>query len=267
MYNATVDSIPMVNEGVCVLRIRLDGGMKPFQPGQYTTLGLEVGPEKRWVRRTYSLSHPVLYPKTGALVKSEELDFYEFYISRIREKNSEKPDGFRFSECLFQLKPGDRILFGPKITGGYVIEPIGPSQTAAQAVFFATGTGEAPHNAMIWQLLSQGYKGLIVHVVSTRFRWQQLYRETHEKLSQMFFNYQCVYFETREGGDKKYCQDWVASGDLERKTNIKIDPSNTHVYLCGNPAMIAGMKELLEKRGFTVATPAHAGNIHFESYW
>ena len=67
----------------------------------------------------------------------------------------------------------------------------------------------------------------------------------------------------------------------------KLDPTRTHVYLCGNPNMIGvpvkdrasgtrtypkptGVIELLETRyGFTAddAAAGLRGNVHFEEYW
>jgi ferredoxin--NADP+ reductase len=63
---------------------------------------------------------------------------------------------------------------------------------------------------------------------------------------------------------------------------IDLDPGSTHVFLCGNPAMIGipeehdstavfpepvGVVELLTKRGFTLDRHRQIGNIHVEEYW
>jgi ferredoxin--NADP+ reductase len=87
-------------------------------------------------------------------------------------------------------------------------------------------------------------------------------------------------------GGKKYIQDLMISGEIEQALGEPLDPATTHVFLCGNPAMIGapekdqatgelkypavpGMIELLERRGFTTDQPAKKvrGNIHFEKYW
>jgi ferredoxin--NADP+ reductase len=73
---------------------------------------------------------------------------------------------------------------------------------------------------------------------------------------------------------------------MEAILGSKLNPEKTHVYLCGNPAMIGapfkhletgvrtypkpeGIIELLESRGFNADLGhGHApGNIHFEEYW
>ena len=55
----------------------------------------------------------------------------------------------------------DRILAAvePRATGHYTLAGI-PAE--ANVAFFATGTGEAPHNAMIAELLAAGWPGEIV---------------------------------------------------------------------------------------------------------
>jgi ferredoxin--NADP+ reductase len=78
-------------------------------------------------------------------------------------------------------------------------------------------------------------------------------------------------------------QDFLLSGSLEREADSQLDPAQTHVYLCGNPAMIGlpqhtqdggwqfpepvGMVELLTVRGFTLDRPHARGNVHVERYW
>lgn len=102
-------------------------------------------------------------------------------------------------------------------------------------------------------------------------------------------NYTYLPLTTREAtpsGGKVYIQDLITSGELERAVGAPLDPATTHVYLCGNPAMIGapekdrhsgelvypeptGVIEILEGRGFETDRPAIKlrGNIHFEKYW
>ena len=44
-------------------------------------------------------------------------------------------------------------------------------------------------------------------------------------------------------------------------------PDGTHAMLCGNPEMIAGVRALLEARGFKKHRKRDPGNLHFEAYW
>ena len=79
---------------------------------------------------------------------------------------------------------------------------------------------------------------------------------------------------------KQYLQALYTSGALSEAADDPLDPANTHVFLCGNPAMIGyvppggeplktpGMLPLLEEKGFTTeAEEAGPGVIRFEKYW
>ncbi|MEE9414174.1 MAG: hypothetical protein V3V01_02745, partial [Acidimicrobiales bacterium] len=81
---------------------------------------------------------------------------------------------------------------------------------------------------------------------------------------------------------KRYIQDLFRDGTLPDELGIALDPESTHVFLCGNPAMIGladevdgvekfpevvGVIELLTERGFVVDKRGQRGNIHFEEYW
>ena len=102
-------------------------------------------------------------------------------------------------------------------------------------------------------------------------------------------NYTYLSLTTREAlptGQKVYIQDLITSGQMEEKLGAPLNSDATHVFLCGNPAMIGvpvkdretgtrsyptplGVIEILEKRGFKIDEPAlkKKGNIHFEEYW
>jgi ferredoxin--NADP+ reductase len=118
------------------------------------------------------------------------------------------------------------------------------------------------------------------------------YRRVHERLADRYANYRYVPLTTREPRNldnsrpdyvgKRYLQDYLTSGQLERDLQTRLDPANTHLFLCGTPQMIGapqrshdpatrfphpgGMVELLERRGFQVDLPHERGNLHFESY-
>ena len=156
-------------------------------------------------------------------------------------------------------------------------------------LFLSTGTGEAPHNYMLWELLRRGHRGKILGACCVRFRRDLGYLATHETLMNQFPNYRYLALTTREAlsvGRKVYIQDLITSGQLEQHLGQKLDPARTHVFLCGNPKMIGvplveretgvtvfpqppGVIEILEQCGFR--TDNHRtrtrGNIHFEEFW
>jgi len=59
----------------------------------------------------------------------------------------------------------------------------------------------------------------------------------------------------------------TASGELERRAQIKLDPTHSRVMLCGNPAMVADMRAILAQRGFAPGRRGVAGNLAVENYW
>ncbi|MBN9119819.1 MAG: ferredoxin--NADP reductase [Planctomycetes bacterium] len=296
-YNATVVSLNLLNPDLMVLRVRPDFPRHPHHPGQYCTLGLgyweprvagcqeetlPAGDETKVVRRAYSLSCSI-YSEPGRLMRLEENDWFEFYIVLVREN----PDGRvpALTPRLFALKKGDRIQVGERVTGHYTLDPVKDGDTV---IFLGTGTGEAPHNYMTWELLGRGHTGKILNVCCVRYARDLGYRDTHTALMEQFPNYTYLPLTTREPGvtRKVYIQDLIASGELEERLGGTLDPARTHVFLCGNPKMIGvphrdrdtgamsypqpvGAVEVLEARGFKadVAAIKLKGNVHFEEYW
>lgn len=298
-YNATVVKLSKPHPELMRLRVRPDFPLPAHKPGQYTTLGLgyweprypgcqeeDVRPadEERLVRRSYSISCPVL-GDDGALLRAEGLNWLEFYVVLVRESgNPARPPAL--TPRLFLLREGERLALGEKITGHFTLDTVAPGDAV---IFLATGTGEAPHNYMLWELLRRNHAGRILSACCVRYRRDLAYLQTHEELMRRYPNYTYLPLTTREAETvhtKVYIQDLITSGQLEERLGQPLDPAHTHVFLCGNPKMIGvpvkdrttgqraypqpvGVIELLEKRGFRVDQPQvkMKGNIHFEEYW
>jgi ferredoxin--NADP+ reductase len=56
-------------------------------------------------------------------------------------------------------------------------------------------------------------------------------------------------------------------GVFERLAGEPLDPRTTHVFLCGNPAMVTEVGAWLEERGFTGPSRRRPGTLHTERYW
>lgn len=296
-YNATVVWLQKTHSDLMRLHVKPDAGVQVHKPGQYTSLGLgyweprhpgcqeealKPGDEEKLVRRAYSIGHR-LVDDTGALAAPQN-EYLEFYIVMVRE--SSKPQAPGLTPRLFMLRQGDRIGIVDKITGHYNVDPVQPGDAV---LFLSTGTGEAPHNYMLWDLLRRGHTGPIVAACCVRFRRDLAYVAIHEDLMKRYPNYKYLALTTREADTVKhkvYIQDLITSGQLEEHLGRPLDPARAHVYLCGNPKMIGvpekdketgarvypqptGVIEILEKRGFRADQhqPKVAGNIHFEEYW
>ena len=300
-YNATVVLVRLVHDELMVLRVRPDDPIVPFRAGQYTVLALgywerrikesqeedlKPGEETKLAKRAYSISSPILNDR-GELLTDDESDFLEFYVALVRQTEVKPP---ALTPRLFLIQGGDRLFVGPKITGHYTLEGVAPTD---DVYFVATGTGEAPHNAMLLELLRAGHQGQIASLACVRHRRDLAYVETHEAVARRYPQYRYTAITTREPENlnrghpgyvgKQYNQQWIRSGRWEEQLGRKLDPSRSHVFLCGNPQMIGipetdeqgnriypkptGVIEILEQRGFRADETRSPGNIHFEKYW
>lgn len=303
-YNATVERRIDIHDDLVILRIRPDQKYPAFPAGQYTLLGLgewelradgvarsmdtmgEGLPHQQLIRRAYSISCPVLDAQ-GRLVCCEELPFLEFYVALVSRRSDHPP---MLSPRLFALKEGSRIFLGHRAHGHYTTTTLKPADDVA---FFATGTGEAPHNAMIAQLLAREHTGRIASVACVRHRRDLGYAAPLRELEKRYPNYRYITLTTREPENldptcpgyvgKQYLQDFVASGRLEQELGYDLQPRTAHVFLCGSPAMIGvphkgadghlvypeppGLAEVFGRRGFEIDHPHKPGTLHFEKYW
>jgi ferredoxin--NADP+ reductase len=297
-YNATVIWLRKTHSDLLIMRVRPDFPVPRHKPGQYSSLALgyweprhpgcqeEVlapGEEAKLARRAYSIGCSVLDAE-GNLQDIEHNDWLEFYIVLVRESNKKQAPAL--TPRLFLLREGDRIFLGEKITGNYTLDPVKPDDTM---LFLATGTGEAPHNYMLCELLRRGHTGRMLSACCVRYKRDLAYLSTHEELMRRYPNYKYLSLTTREADTihrKVYIQDLISSGQLEEHLAQPLDPSRTHVFLCGNPSMIGvptkdresgqrvypqplGVIEILERRGFQADQPQAKikGNVHFEEYW
>ena len=312
-YNATVHSIHKPHSELMILRIVPDAGSVKFEPGQYATLGLgfwedraegtqeetEKQKQKRekLAKRPESFSHPVLTDDKSRLMEPDEMFFNEFLMNLVKEN----PEGTRPPELTPRLyrsaiQEGSRIFVDEQPKGVYMLKLDDPKKKK-HILFGATGTGEAPHNAMIWKLLREGYEGRITSIVCDRYRRDLAYEDLNVVLQDMYKNYTYIWLTTREAENlenKMYVQDLIMTGQLEDRIGEKLNPETMEFYLCGNDAMIGipkidrntkekvyprdpksdkpGVIEALEtQHGFEMDPLSRAskerGNIHFEKWY
>jgi len=297
-YNATVTRLIKIHSDLLILRVRPDYPLQPHKPGQYTALGLGYWEPRfpgsaeelllpadlmKLARRSYSISCSIL-DDGGQLLERSNADWLEFYIVLVRESGKLVPPAL--TPRLFLLQEGDRLFMGEKITGHFTLDPVQAEDTV---LFLATGTGEAPHNYMLWELLRRGHGGRILSACCVRYRKDLGYLAIQSELMRRYPNYTYLPLTTREAESKDhkvYIQDLIMSGQLEERLSQALDPKRTHVFLCGNPKMIGvpekdratgarvfpqppGVIEILEKRGFQTDLPSQKikGNLHYEEYW
>lgn len=305
-YNATVTHTRHITRHLIKVRVRLDDGEAEngpalhYQPGQYTTLGLGywegrvegAQPEElndkqlqKVVKRAYSISCRLLDEEGNVTPAGDEPE-PEFYIALVLQ--ADKPPAL--TPRIFMLKKGDRLHMGPRPKGAFTLGDIKPTD---RVLFAGTGTGEAPHNAMLSKLLAEGHTGPIASVSCVRYQEDLGYSEEHERLMAEFPNYRYVPLTTRELENRdqsrpdyvgvRYVQDLLRSENVAEEIGFELTPDDTHVFLCGNPSMIGipnrstdpegrypkpvGVVEILEGKGFKADEPKSPGNIHYEKYW
>jgi ferredoxin--NADP+ reductase len=295
-YNATITTFERLTRELWILRVSADSGPVSFVPGQYASLGLgfwepraddAVEPDlaarrTKLVRRSYSISSPIFAgdpddPATplAGCTDQEELELYVVLV----EPEGDFVPGLTPRLALKDV--GDRLFLGRKMAGRYTTAAVTDPDTTM--VFLSTGTGEAPQNAMITELLRTGHRGPIVSVITARRQVDFAYLAKHRRLEARFPNYRYVALPTREPGvPKRYLQDVVREDFTPGRLGVELDPATAHVFLCGNPAMIGlptevdgetvfpeptGVVQLLVERGFTLDLRKRPGTIHVEEYW
>ena len=301
-YSADVIDRRLVHEDLMILRVRPDEPWWPFDAGQYAVLGLgnwERGVDDDWtggepaattrprlIKRAYAITCSLLNDD-AELVLANACDYLEFYITLVHPSRVHRP---ALTPRLFAVETGARLFCSTRFYGKYTLSKIHDDD---QVVLVATGTGEAPHNAMIAELMARGHRSPVVTVTCVRCNRDLGYLAEHRELERRFANYRYLTMSTREPENlnpalpgyvgKRYLQHYFQTGAFERDADIELDPQRTHVFLCGNPAMVGapnrrfkefagypeqlGMVEVLERRGFRWSRGRGDGNIHLENYW
>lgn len=248
MLNATVIKKIDVHSALFKLYVRLDAeaAHNPYIPGQYTTLclpKLDDDSGKKFIKRAYSLCSSPDQP--GDL---------EFFISLV--------EGGELTPRLISLKEGDRLLCGPKIVGTFTLKEI-PHQS--QLILVATGTGLAPYISMIRTKSTWDNYNEIVVINGVRYEHDLAYGDEIEQVQRSHPGLKYYPIVTRPQGA------WTGhTGRIQKlflDSVVQIDPSKSHLFLCGNPAMIVETQALLESRGFKEHSKKDPGNIHIEKYW
>ncbi|QEG20670.1 ferredoxin--NADP reductase [Mariniblastus fucicola] len=243
-------------EGLFTLSI--DGtGVEPFEPGQFLHLavfpdGIDADAdddtrEKQRVNRPYSVASPY----------GESL---EFFIIRV--------DDGELTPHLWKLEPGDDIEVSQKAAGRFTLEK---TPDAENLWLIATGTGLAPYIAMLrteepWQR----YKKIVV-VHGVRHANDLAYTDELQAIENVrlgaFRFVQALTRETADGTLNGRIPALVESGELESAADCRMTKEDSSVMLCGNPAMLDSMEEILGKRSMTRHRSKSPGQIVLERYW
>ncbi len=250
-----------------ILRVVPDGWALPdFTPGQFAVLGLPGSalrcalalPEDppadpdRLIRRAYSIASSSL-----------SRQYLDFYVALVTSGS--------LTPRLFALNIGDRVWLGPKITGMFTLDQVPADKNV---VLIATGTGLAPYMSMLTTHLMCGGPRRFAVLHGARHSWDLGYRSQLTTLQHLCPNF--AYFPTISRPEEEpvpwldasgYVQDLWRSGVVARAWGFQPTPANSHLFLCGSPAMIDDFVEILGREGFREHTKKDPGEIHVERYW
>lgn len=229
-----------------LMSLELEASAAPFIPGQFVNLGLDLDGDR--VKRSYSLASPPGAPS-------------EVYVSLV--------PGGGLTPALFERGPGDAVWLDDRALGFFTLDHV---PAAERAWLVATGTGLGPFLSMLrsptlWQRFERIVVVHGVRYVSHLAYADELVRLAREHAGQLDY----VPAVTREapppGALRGRLPALFATGDLEARLELALDPAKDHVLLCGNPAMITEVQAVLGARGLAKHRPRKPGHITIESYW
>jgi len=209
-----------------------------FHNGHFVMIGLEV--EGKPLMRAYSIA---------SANHEENLEFLSIKV----------PNG-PLTSRLQHLKPGDSILVSKKPVGTLVVDDLKPGK---HLFLFGTGTGLAPFMSIIKDpdMYERFEKVVLVHGV--RFVSELAYSSyienelpNNEFLGEMVRE-KLIYYPTvtrepfRNTGRLTTLLD---SGKLCADIGLpQINPQTDRAMLCGSPAMLTDLCNLLDAKGFVVS--------------
>lgn len=205
-----------------------------FLPGQYCTLAMSG------IARPYSI------------VSAPHEKCIELFVERIHE-----PDG-KLTPLLHGLQVGDELPMAPKIKGHFTLDTSKPNQ-----VLIATVTGIAPFISYLRDYIERGLEGQhFLVMLGASYQQELAYREEMESLAAEHDSIDFV--PTISRPDEKPNAGWQGEtgrvNTLVRKylDSFRFAPEETILYGCGNPQMIADVRENFEPLGYEVRE---------EKYW
>ena len=265
--NAIVSQRIEVAPGLMVLRVVPDGwNLSEFRAGQFAVLGLPgSAPRYEFTSEEESAPDPDKLIRRAYSIASapESLDYLEFFITLVNSG--------ALTPRLFALRPGSRLWLGKKISGLFTLDQVPPEMNL---ILVGTGTGLAPYMSMVrGELLCDPDRRFAV-LLGARHSWDLGYRSELNTLTRACENFSYLPVISRKDdevtpwqGRVGYVQDLWKNRELEKVWGFDPGPDNSHVLLCGNPAMIEDMLDLLGTEGFSEHSKKRPGQVHAEKYW
>jgi len=237
-------------KGLFTIRVSVDG-VTPFAPGQFLQLAMfpegHDGDESKLINRPYSVASP----------HSNELEFFIVLVE----------DG-ELTPKLWALEKGSSVQVAQRAAGSFTLKKAPDAETLW---LVATGTGLAPYIAMLrtekpWG----GYKKIVV-VHGVRHFADLAYTDElkafEKKYPDRFRLVQALTREEAGGTLSGRIPGLFENGKIEEVTGFSCQADNSSILLCGNPAMLDTMEEIMGKRGMRRHRSKSPGQIVLERYW
>ncbi|WP_018141515.1 ferredoxin--NADP reductase [Thioalkalivibrio sp. ALJ7] len=225
------------NDTLFSFKTTRDPGLR-FENGHFVMIGLEV--EGKPLLRAYSIVSP------------NHEEYLEFLSIKV-------PDG-PLTSRLQHINEGDQLLVSRKATGTLVIHDLLPGKNL---YLFGTGTGLAPYMSIIRdpETYERFEKVILVHGV--RFKSELAYQEylteelpNHEYLGELAQE-QLLYYPTVTREDFVHqgrITDLIENGKMAEDLGLpQLDPEQDRAMICGSPAMLEDLSNLLDQMGFTAS--------------
>ncbi|MBM96272.1 MAG: ferredoxin--NADP(+) reductase [Oceanospirillaceae bacterium] len=248
LIRETVTSVHHWNETLFSFTTTRNQGLR-FKNGHFTMIGLEV--EDKPLLRAYSIA---------SANYEEEMEFFSIKVQ----------DG-PLTRHLQKLSVGDEILVGTKPVGTLISDHLLPGKNL---YLLSTGTGLAPFMSIIkdYEIYEQFDKVVLTHGV--RYVSELAYQDRiqNELPNNEYFGEtvrdKLVYYPTvtREPfRNQGRLTDLITSGKLFEDIGLPHpDPENDRFMLCGSPAMLSDLTDILDNMGFMEARGGKPGHYVIE---
>jgi ferredoxin--NADP+ reductase len=240
-------------------RITRDAGYR-FKPGQFARLGLyrDDGPKgPRYVWRAYSIA------------SADYDEFLEFYSIVV-------PDG-DFTTRLASLRVGDTLLIEKQSYGFLTLDRF---EGGRDLWLLSSGTGIAPFISILHDLHAWDRYERLILVHSVRHANELAYRDTvsslraHEVFGEHLaarpdaLVYVPIVTRARIGGLlNARIPALLASGALQARAGVELDPQRSRIMICGNPEMVDDVRHHLQLAGYRVSRRGDPAHMAVENYW
>lgn len=220
----------------------------PFTAGQFTKLSYEINNKKK-IQRAYSF---VNAPNNKNL---------EFYITLIKEG--------KLTPYLFNLTKLNQIKITKRSFGFFTLQEI---PNCENLWMLATGTGIGPYLSILQcgKHVERFNKIILIHAVrySNELIYLPLLNSLKQKYKGKLYTQFIISRESTNFSLEGRIPQLILNGTLEKKVQIYISHTTSHIMLCGNPNMVRETRKILiETKHMKKNLRSNPGHITSENYW